>query len=281
MSKYQSPRPPLPLDWLDPTLDRCRVAIEHGVDRSWQKTGSTGQATVTNLDLDIEDALVTAIQARFPRAAVVSEERHPDASVLTAPMCFVIDPIDGTEELLAGRPGFSISVALFHGGKPHAAVLDFPARGHRFSCGAGLGAWLGDSQIRLRQSGALEKARIVVSATQRRSPELLNVWSSLKVADTIPIPAFTPKFAALLLGDCDAAVHLPVDTRTTFVWDYAAAAMLLVRAGGLFTSWSGVDFLSDLPHQHTGGWLASTSQDLHRKLRASLEQLLETHTRDR
>jgi 3'-phosphoadenosine 5'-phosphosulfate (PAPS) 3'-phosphatase len=64
--------------------------------------------------------------------------------------------------------------------------------------------------------------------------------------------AFTPKPAALLLGDCDVAVHLPVDTRTTFVWDYAAAAILLVEAGGLFASWSGVDFISELPHVRRG-----------------------------
>jgi fructose-1,6-bisphosphatase/inositol monophosphatase family enzyme len=279
MSHHESSRPPLPLDWLDPTLDRCRLAIERGVDRSWQKTSSgTGTATVTNLDLEVEDTLVAAIQDRFPEAKVVSEERHPETSALTAPMCFVIDPIDGTEELVAGRSGFSISIALFHGGQPHAAVLDFPARGNQFTCGAGLGAWLAESPIRLRQSAALADARIVVSATQRRSPELLSVWSRLKVAETIPVPAFTPKFAALLLGDCDAAVHLPVDKRTTFVWDYAAAAMLLLEAGGLFTSWSNRDLLSELPHQYTGGWLASSTRDLHRGLRASLQQLLEAHS---
>jgi myo-inositol-1(or 4)-monophosphatase len=280
MSHSESSRPPLPLDWLDSALDRCRLAIDRGVDRSWQKTSSsTGPATVTNLDLEVEDILVAAIQDRFPRAKVVSEERHPDPSPLGAPMCFVIDPIDGTEEILAGRSDFSISIALFHGGQPHAAVLDFPARGHRFSCGARLGAWLAESPVRLRQSTALADARIVVSATQRRSPELLRVWGGLKVAETLPIPAFTPKFAALLLGDCDAAVHLPVDMRTTFLWDYAAAAMLLIEAGGLFTSWSDLDFLSELPYQYTGGWLASSTRDLHHELRASLQQLLEAHGR--
>jgi Inositol monophosphatase family len=105
-------------------------------------------------------------------------------------MCFVIDPIDGTEELLTGRSGFAISIALFHGRQPHAAVLDFPARGHRFSCGAGLGAWVVDSTIRLRQSRALADARIVVSATQRRLPELFSVWGGLRVAETVPILAF-------------------------------------------------------------------------------------------
>jgi 3'-phosphoadenosine 5'-phosphosulfate (PAPS) 3'-phosphatase len=105
------------------------------------------------------------------------------------------------------------------------------------------------------------------------------VWNALNAAETIPIPAFTPKFAALLLGDGDAAVHLPVDMRTTFLWDSAAAAMLLVEAGGLFTSWSDLDFLSELPDQHTGGWLASTTPQLNHELRASLHQLLDTHGR--
>jgi fructose-1,6-bisphosphatase/inositol monophosphatase family enzyme len=90
--------------------------------------------------------LVEAIHDRFPEAAVVSGERHPNASVLAASMCFVIDPIEGTE-LLARRSGFSISVALFHGKRPNAAVLDFPARNHRFTCGVGLGAWLAESNF--------------------------------------------------------------------------------------------------------------------------------------
>jgi fructose-1,6-bisphosphatase/inositol monophosphatase family enzyme len=116
MPNQESSRPPLPLDWLDPTLDRCRLAIERGVDRSWQKTSSgTDPETVTNLDLEVEDILVAAIQDRVPEAKVVSEERHPEPSALGAPLCFVIDPIDGTEELLSGRSGFSISVALFEG----------------------------------------------------------------------------------------------------------------------------------------------------------------------
>jgi hypothetical protein len=55
--------------------------------------------------------------------------------------------------------------------------------------------------------------------------------------------------------------------------------MLLVEAGGLFTSWSDLDFLSELPAQYRGGWLASTTPHLHHELRASLHQLLDTHGR--
>lgn len=124
-------------------------------------------------------------------------------------------------------------------------------------------------------------AAALEASTSPRSPSpgagvAGRVGNDLASPPALPVAAFTPKFAALLLGDGDAAVHRPVDTRTTFLWDYAAAAMLLVEAGGQFTTWSGLDFLSELPDQYTGGWLASTSRALHRELSATLEQSLRT-----
>jgi myo-inositol-1(or 4)-monophosphatase len=218
---------------------------------------------------------VAAIQDRFPEAKVVSEERHPEPSALGAPMCFVIDPIDGTEELLSGRSGFSISVALFEGSQASAGVLDFPAQTHRFRCGAGKGAWREDSKVFLRQSQVLDSARIAVSATQRRAPELESIWAGLKTVELLPVPAFTPKFGSLLLGECDAAIHLPVDDRATFLWDYAAAAMLLDEAGGQFQTWAGETLLLELPAKFSGGWLAATTGELLAELRRVLQAAID------
>lgn len=268
-------RPQLPLDWLDPTLDYCRLKIQKGVQRSWKKGGSgSSLATVTNLDLEIEDALLDAIHRDSPDAAIVSEERHPDTSLLHAETCFVLDPIDGTQELLSGKREFGISVALFKKGKPEAAILDFPALDHRFSCGQATGAWLKGEAVVLRRSQTLEAARIAVSATQRRAEELRPVWTNLRVAQVRAIPAFTPKFAPLLLGESDAAIHLPVDDRETFVWDYVAAAILVREAGGLLTTWADEDLIRSLPRSFTGGWLATTTPELHSALRKSIEQAL-------
>jgi fructose-1,6-bisphosphatase/inositol monophosphatase family enzyme len=166
-------------------------------------------------------------------------------------------------------------VALFEAGQPRAAVLDFPTRAHRFACGAETGAWLDAYPVVLRQARTVESARIAVSATQLRAPELRSVWSGLKVAEVVPTPAFTPKFATLFLGECDAAVHLPVGTRTTFLWDYAGAAMLLAEAGGQFITWDGRDVLQHLPARYTGGWLASTNNELLVQLRDTLQTALD------
>jgi fructose-1,6-bisphosphatase/inositol monophosphatase family enzyme len=121
-----------------------------------------------------------------------------------------------------------------------AGVLDYPHRDVRLVAARGKGAWANGRRADLWQAVRPEGARIAVSASQLRAPRLQPVWSRLPRSELVPTPAFTPKFAAMLLGDCSAAIHLPVDDRRTFLWDYAAAAMLLAEAGGVFVDWNGL-----------------------------------------
>jgi 3'-phosphoadenosine 5'-phosphosulfate (PAPS) 3'-phosphatase len=62
---------------------------------------------VTDIDLAVERLLIDAISAREPTATFLSEESHPDPAALASNRCFVIDPIDGTEEFAAGRPNYA------------------------------------------------------------------------------------------------------------------------------------------------------------------------------
>jgi 3'-phosphoadenosine 5'-phosphosulfate (PAPS) 3'-phosphatase len=63
--------------------------------------------------------------------------------------------------------------------------------------------------------------------------------------------------ATVLVGDCDAAVYLPIQARPTFIWDYAAAAVLLQEVGGRMTTLDGQSFLDALPIEQRKGWLAA------------------------
>ena len=226
---------------------------------------------MTEIDLAVERLLIDAIRQRVPDAAILSEESNPDPSALEQDTCFVIDPIDGTEEFAAGRPGFGISIALFERGRPAAAVLDMPAHDWRFECAVGAGASLNGKAIRLSPVGALAEARLAVSATQYGMDSLRPFWDGVGAAGLIPTPAFTPKFAAVLAGECEAALYLPIRPHRTAIWDYAGAAQLLSEAGGWFGATDGTDLLEALPFEYSGGWIA---------VPASLrDQLLEQSTR--
>ncbi len=246
------------LEWLRPELDRCRALIaDHKSPRRWTKTEQGRNELVTEVDLAIERLLIDAIRQRLPDAAVLSEESNADPSALDQDICFVIDPIDGTEEFAAGRPGFGISIGAFSRGRPAAAVLDMPAHDWRFERTAGAGASLNGKSIRLSQVGTLTEARLAVSATQYGMDSLRPFWDGVGAAALIPTPAFTPKFAAVLAGECDAALYLPIRPHRTAIWDYSAAAQLLSAAGGWFGATDGTDLLEALPFEYSGGWVVA------------------------
>jgi myo-inositol-1(or 4)-monophosphatase len=247
------------LDWLRPALDRCRDLTEHRHSaKSWTKsTTDGGTELVTEIDLAVESVLTEAIHDHLPDAAILSEESNPDPSALASDTCFVIDPIDGTNELAAGRPGFAISIALFRNGRPAAALLDLPAHDRRFHCAAGGGAYLNDTCVELSPTTSLRHARLAVSATQYEMDVLRTFWESVDAASLIPTPAFAAKFAAVLAGDCDAAIYLPVRPHRTAIWDYAAAALVLAEAGGWFGSANGTNLLQRQPFVYSDGWVAS------------------------
>jgi myo-inositol-1(or 4)-monophosphatase len=159
------------LEWLRPELDRCRALIaDHKSPRRWTKTEQGRSELVTEVDLAIERRLIDAIRQRVPDAAILSEESNADPSALEQDTCFVIDPIDGTEEFAAGRPGFAISIAVFERGRPAAAALDMPAHDRRFECAVGAGARLNGNTIRLSRVDALAEARLSVAGRPVRGP---------------------------------------------------------------------------------------------------------------
>jgi fructose-1,6-bisphosphatase/inositol monophosphatase family enzyme len=246
------------LEWLHSVLDRCRdVVARKRAPKQWNKTSTHGgKELVTEVDVAVERLLTEAIKQRLPNASILSEESSPDPSAMAHETCFVIDPIDGTAELVAGRPGFAISIALFHNQLPVAALLDQPAHDRRFQCTAGGGTTLNGRVVRLREVESLSQARIAVSATQYQMEDLQSFWANIGFA-RVPTPAFAAKFAVVLAGECNAALNLPVQPHETAIWDYAAPALLLTEAGGWFGTTDGTDLLRNQPFLFADGWIAS------------------------
>jgi myo-inositol-1(or 4)-monophosphatase len=246
------------LEWLNEDLDRCRRLIaERGSGRQWTKATASGSSdVVTETDLAVEAVLVESIRRHMPEAAIVSEESMPDVSALTrGGPCFVIDPIDGSAELAAGRPGFAISIAVFDDRAPVSAVLDLPAHDQRFACVAGHGAFLNGRRVAAKPIDRLSDAVLAVSATQLRSAALTPFWRTVGARALVPTPGFAAKCAAVLAGDCHGALYLSAPAIPAAVWDYAAPAVLLREAGVWFGSGDGEEFLDKRPQSHTGSWV--------------------------
>lgn len=245
---------------LNETLDACRRLLSGHSGRVSLKTTSDGsRETVTELDLQVEQRLMARIHELQPEAGILSEETaHEDLSVLDHDVCFVLDPIDGTDLLLAGDTGFAISIAILARRHAIAALLDFPARDQRFTCTLGGGTRCNGRRVKAVRSTSLARARISISFTQHALTPLQPLWNTLGVATLVPTPGFTAKLATILRGECDAALQLPIQPRSTAIWDYAAAALLLSEAGATLSTWDGTSLLDELPTTYTGGWIAGS-----------------------
>jgi myo-inositol-1(or 4)-monophosphatase len=264
----------LSLDWLNPVLDQCREEVSrHGQLQVCDKPAPSGvKDQVTELDLSIEKRIVTAALRRFPHAGILSEESFPDPAALSDELCLVIDPIDGTKEMLAGSNDFAISVGLMKRGRPVAGVLDFPRLGYRFTCEAGSGAKVNGRPLRLPAAPGPGGAVVAVSPTQLATTDLQPSLDRLRnwAQELVPVGALTPKVAQVLLGNCHVAVYLPLPGRIAFIWDYVVAALLLAETGGGFFSFADGDLLETLPVRHDQGWIAGPA-DLCRQLWAATQ----------
>lgn len=256
---------------LDAVIDGCREMLSGGsAAAAWKKQNSSGGwEWVTELDHAIEKRIAAALRAEDPACGIVGEECHPCMDEIDGERCFVIDPIDGTKEFLAGRDGFSISVALLERRRPVLGVLDFPRRHQRFWSERGRGTRLNGRLVRVSSAKGAVPLRVAVSPGQAASARWPDLERAMEGVELIPTGALGSKLAGVASGLYDAAFFLDWEGSRTPVWDFAAAGLILQEAGGTFTSLDGTRLLDVLPSLHTAGWLASNGV-FHEKLLESL-----------
>ena len=75
-------------------------------------------------DIEAEALILAALAERFPDIPAVAEETCHDRK--PAARFFLVDPLDGTREFLAGTPEYAVCIALVAGERPVAAALAQP-----------------------------------------------------------------------------------------------------------------------------------------------------------
>ena len=100
------------------------VSVEHKSDRS----------PVTAADREAEACLLQALGELSPGVPVVAEEEVAEGRVPElGAVFFLVDPLDGTREFIAGRPEFTINVGMVMDGHPRFGMLYVPATGELFA----------------------------------------------------------------------------------------------------------------------------------------------------
>lgn len=191
---------------------------------------------VTAADAAAEAILIEALSAAFGDVPIVAEEA---VAAGRAPgdlgrLFFLVDPLDGTREFLAGNGEYTVNVALIEDGRPVAGVVHAPALGEIFEGRVGQGAWAGrigvDGMIERRPIAARRHARdipIVAASRSHCGAETEAFLVALGPHERISAGS-SLKFARIAEG----AVDLYPRLGRTMEWDTAAGEAVLVAAGG-------------------------------------------------
>ncbi len=230
--------------------------------RAWEK--APGQV-LTETDLAVDNALRHSLGAILKSAAWLSEETADDGLRLERPHVWVVDPIDGTRSFAKGLPEFTISVALVEGDRPVLACLLNPATGECFEARAGGGATLNERPLAMAEPAMPERARIVLSSSERRLRDFDTFFPQARVST---IGSLAYKMALVASGRFDAYFSW----RSSQDWDIAAALLILEEAGGRATDQSGGALVLNRKELRHRGMIAASP-----KLHAHLAGLSRRH----
>src|SRR5918993_872654 len=113
---------------------------------------------VTDADLAADRAIRDVLRDRFPTDDILSEEGQDDDRRLTNSRCWIVDPIDGTEQFIQRTGEFDVLVALVEDGRPVTVAGYQPSTRLLITASRDHGAWMrrGESswqRVRLEPAG--------------------------------------------------------------------------------------------------------------------------------
>lgn len=182
---------------------------------SWDKTPGN---LVSEADLEVDRFLRRELGALLPSAGWLSEETADDKIRTASGLIWLVDPIDGTRDFVAGRSGWAVSVALVCAGRPLIGILAAPARGEEWVAVAGQGARLNDVPIRASRRMQFSGARVPTISLPAEDSDLIAVEQPNSIALRIAMVA-------------DDRADLVATVRWGFEWDIAAATLIAREAG--------------------------------------------------
>lgn len=211
-------------------LPRWRQLAAHEIES--KGTSGTLPDVVTIADGEAEALLGEGLAQLLPEAAVVGEEAcHADPGVfdrLGHELCWIVDPLDGTNNFAQGKPPFGIIVALAERGETIGGWIYDCLSGRFCHASRGGGAFVDGERIAARGTG--ESPPVVANSLIYMQPERREAVRAAIAPhySLVDIPrCAAEQYPRLVLGENDVAIF-----ERTLPWDHAAGALFVNEAGG-------------------------------------------------
>jgi myo-inositol-1(or 4)-monophosphatase len=156
----------------------------------------------------------------------LSEESLDDLARLNHERVWIVDPLDGTREFVAGVPEWCVSVGFVENGRAMAGGICNPATRELFLGAVGQGITLNGKTVHTSSRRDLSGAVILASRSEVKRGD----WECFRQAPfvTRPMGSVAYKLALAAAGLADATWTLEPKSE----WDIAGGVALVEAAGG-------------------------------------------------
>lgn len=219
---------------------------------------------VTNVDVTVQETLKAQLASLAPEIQFMGEEQDNSRLDWNRP-CWLLDPVDGTTNLIHSFQHSAISLALAEGGQIVFGMVYNPYSGECFTARRGCGAWRNGRFIHVSSVSRLEDSLLCAGTVPGRRELADKAFCQMRNLYNVCQDIRRTGCASLDLcwvacGRLDGYVELFLQP-----WDYAAGLLIVNEAGGRITAPDG----SPLSLCQGGPLLASNG-----KLHAALQSLL-------
>lgn len=234
-----------------------QIALDHcgRVERLTKTHATTSGEAVTVADRAVQRAIIAGLAEHFPGEGIIGEESESGTGITADRLAhggrnWVIDPIDGTNNYLAGLGNWAVCVGLLEAGMPVLGVVYDPSRDVMYAGARGVGASVDGITCRVQPSGLSAASLIMLTSSlldsDGRLPEWVPRWFTRNTWKIRMLGSAALESALVGAGVAHAAI-----TVNGKLWDCVAAAGFTMAAGGTVVSLEGASlFPFDVSNYH-------------------------------
>jgi 3'(2'), 5'-bisphosphate nucleotidase len=209
--------------------------------RTMTSGGKADGSPVTEADLAADRVIAEGLARLLPEIQTLSEERTHLAQLPYTSSFFLIDPLDGTKEFLAGRNEFTVNLALVTDGVPLLGIVGAPALGLIWRGLVGRGA----ERLTTRDAANAEPIHTrpfpdrgspwIAAVSRSHGEDRTEAFIDSRPGAVRQVVGSAVKFCRVAEGGADIYPRLS----HTCEWDVAAGHAVVTAAGGKVTDSAG------------------------------------------
>ena len=193
---------------------------------------------VSEIDISVQEFIYKQLNKWYPKIQFLGEENNQHHANLQE-LCWVLDPVDGTTNLIHDYRFSAISLALIKNYEPILGIIYQPYTKELFYASKDNGAYLNGQRIHVSQETQLKNSLIAIGTSPYYRSEADDNFELFKTIYKNCVDIRRSGSASLDLAWCACGRLEAYLERKLKIWDYAAGMIIIKEAGGLVVDYQG------------------------------------------